>query len=98
MTRAKRTGLAIGLVLALIASPALGAKPDKGDKGGDKPGYGPPIHAPAHGVRRATGECKWAGCPNPTPPEPDPKPEPQPPIVGPGGLPPVDDLPDTAMH
>ena len=96
MKRRTALGLATAVLWLTFAAPVLAEKPDKGDRNADgKPGWGPPIHAPANGVRRATGECHWGGCPNPTPPEhprpspPEPRPDPEPP--------PVIVLPDTAI-
>jgi len=109
MTRAQRLALTLGLVLALVAAPASAAKPDKSDRNADgKPGWGMPSHAPAHGARQLIEGCHFLGCPNPTPPEPEPDPDPEPvpepipepPITCATGpcLPPVIDLPDTALQ
>lgn len=102
MKRRTAFGAAALLLWLALAGPAAADKPDKGDRNADgKPGWGPPIHAPAHGPGGGgpPTPCIWLGCPNPSPPErppivpPEPRPDPEP-VPEP---PPVVVLPDTAL-
>src|SRR6188508_1962715 len=104
-----RRAVVAALLLTLqVSSPALGAKPDKGPRDFDgKPGWGPPSFShhnkPPGQPPAVCGPLRIELCHQTIPPrpdhEPEPEPEPQPPITCASGpcLPPIDDLPDTAI-